>query len=307
MPACLDAEPPLHDVGGGHAAACLRAPEIAWGPLDSASVFPRPEPVVVAAADGAHPAPILSINGLVRHFPLTTGAVFKKQIGTVKAVDGIDLEIRSGEVLGLVGESGCGKSTTILEVLEMTAPQAGSIVVDGRDVATLSKAERLRPAPRRADRLPGSDGCPRPPARHRGHRRRAADRPRHLLVGPAGQGARAAELVGLEASMTAPLPPRFSGGQRQRVGIARALAPSPKLLVHDEPVSALDVSIQAGVMNLLEDLKVELGLSYLFVAHDLAVIRQIADTVAVMYLGRIWSPVASRTCSRGHDTLTPRR
>jgi peptide/nickel transport system ATP-binding protein len=286
VPACLDAEPPLHDVGGGHAAACVRAPEIAWGPMDASSVFPRPEPVTEVRPD-SEAAPILSITGLVRHFPLTVGAVFKKQVGTVKAVDGIDLEIRRGEVLGLVGESGCGKSTTILEVLEMTGPQGGSIVLDGHDVSTLSKSERLGmrrdvqivfqdPMAALDPRLTIEDIVGEPLTVHGTSAADRRARVRDLL-----------DLVGLEASMTSRYPHEFSGGQRQRVGIARALATNPKLLVLDEPVSALDVSIQAGVMNLLEDLKAELGLSYLFVAHDLAVVRQIADTVAVMYLGRI--------------------
>ena len=230
---------------------------------------------------------ILTVKGLVRHFPLTTGAVFKKQVGTVKAVDGIDLEIRTGEVLGLVGESGCGKSTTILEVLEMVGPQAGSITLAGRDVATLSKSDRLAlrkdvqivfqdPMAALDPRLTIEDVIGEPLTVHAVTRAERRARVAELL-----------ELVGLDPSMAGRYPHEFSGGQRQRVGIARALATNPKLLVLDEPVSALDVSIQAGVMNLLEDLKVELGLSYLFVAHDLAVVRQIADTVAVMYLGRI--------------------
>jgi peptide/nickel transport system ATP-binding protein len=249
-------------------------------------VFPRPEPIAVGGTD-RHREPILKVDGLVRHFPLTTGAVFKKQIGTVKAVDGIDLEIREGEVLGLVGESGCGKSTTILEVLEMTGPQAGTITVAGRDVARLSKADRLAmrkdvqvvfqdPMAALDPRLTIEDIVAEPLTVHGVPRTERRARVAELL-----------ELVGLEPVMASRYPHEFSGGQRQRVGIARALATSPRLLVLDEPVSALDVSIQAGIVNLLEDLKVRLDLSYLFVAHDLALVRQIADKVAVMYLGRI--------------------
>ncbi|MCW2846143.1 MAG: peptide transporter ATP-binding protein [Marmoricola sp.] len=285
--ACTTEEPPLLQLRGGHDAACIRAGEIESGVLHPSDVFPRPEPVAEGAKVVNERESILSINGLVKHFPLTAGMVFKKQIGTVKAVDGIDLEIRGGEVLGLVGESGCGKSTTILEVLEMTSPQVGSITIAGRDVAELSKAERLSmrkdvqivfqdPMAALDPRLTIEDIVGEPLTVHGTSRTERRRRVAELL-----------DLVGLEHTMAGRYPHEFSGGQRQRVGIARALATSPKLLVLDEPVSALDVSIQAGIMNLLEDLKLQLGLSYLFVAHDLAVVRQIADTVAVMYLGRI--------------------
>jgi peptide/nickel transport system ATP-binding protein len=285
--ACTTEEPPLVPLRGGRSAACIRATQIESGVLQASDVFPRPEPIADGVSVANERESILTIKGLVKHFPLTTGLVFKKQIGTVKAVDGIDLEIRGGEVLGLVGESGCGKSTTILEVLEMVGPQAGSITLAGRDVATLSKADRLSmredvqivfqdPMAALDPRLTIEDIVGEPLTVHDVSRAQRRARVAELL-----------ELVGLEASMAARYPHEFSGGQRQRVGIARALATNPKLLVLDEPVSALDVSIQAGVMNLLEDLKVQLGLSYLFVAHDLAVVRQIADTVAVMYLGRI--------------------
>ncbi len=285
--ACTTAEPPLIELHGGHSAACIRAGEIEAGTLQASDVFPRPEPVLADTQQASDREAILTVKGLVRHFPLTTGLVFKKQVGTVKAVDGIDLEIRSGEVLGLVGESGCGKSTTILEVLEMKGPQAGSITLAGRDVAGLSKSERLGmrkdvqivfqdPMAALDPRLTIEDIIGEPLTVHDASRAERRQRVAELL-----------DLVGLDSSMAARYPHEFSGGQRQRVGIARALATNPKLLVLDEPVSALDVSIQAGVMNLLEDLKVRLGLSYLFVAHDLAVVRQIADKVAVMYLGRI--------------------
>ncbi len=284
---CTTAEPPLLQLSGAHAAACVRAPELESGALTAADVFPRPAPVEDVVVDGERSEPILSIEGLVRHFPLTSGAVFKKQVGTVKAVDGIDLEIRRGEVLGLVGESGCGKSTTILEILELAGPQAGSITVSGTDVSKLSKQQRLAlrkdvqvvfqdPMAALDPRLTIEDIVGEPLTVHGASKTARRDRVADLL-----------DLVGLDHSMAGRYPHEFSGGQRQRLGIARALATEPKLLVLDEPVSALDVSIQAGVMNLLDDLKVELGLSYLFVAHDLAVVRQIADTVAVMYLGRI--------------------
>jgi peptide/nickel transport system ATP-binding protein len=285
--ACREDEPPLLQIGSDHSAACLRALEIEDGSLTVADVFPRPEPIVIGEKVVNERDLILKIDDLKKHFPLLTGAVFKKQIGTVKAVDGIDLEIRAGEVLGLVGESGCGKSTTILEILEMVGPEAGSIMVDGKNVATLTKDERLAmrkdvqivfqdPMAALDPRLTISDIIAEPLTVHNFTKAERHKRVSELL-----------DLVGMDASMSSRYPHEFSGGQRQRVGIARALATNPKLLILDEPVSALDVSIQAGVINLLEDLKVQLGLSYLFVAHDLAVVRQIADKVAVMYLGRI--------------------
>ena len=287
IPACRGTEPPLLSIGSDHEAACLRAPEIASGGLKAADVFPRPEPI--AEADMAHVEgrTVLEVTDIRRYFPLTKGAVFKKQIGTVKAVDGISFDIHEGEVLGLVGESGCGKSTTILEILELAKPQTGSIEIDGIDVSTLTKEQRLAkrkdiqvvfqdPMAALDPRLTIEDIIAEPLTVHR--------------VSSSEQRRRVAELldtVGLDASMGSRYPHEFSGGQRQRIGIARALATEPRLLILDEPVSALDVSIQAGVINLLEDLRARLGLSYLFVAHDLAVVRQMADKVAVMYLGRI--------------------
>ena len=287
IPACRGTEPPLLSIGSDHEAACLRAPEIASGGLKAADVFPRPEPI--AEADMAHVEgrTVLEVTDISRYFPLTKGAVFKKQIGTVKAVDGISFDIHEGEVLGLVGESGCGKSTTILEILELAKPQTGSIEIDGVDVSTFTKDQRLAkrkeiqvvfqdPMAALDPRFTIEDIVAEPLTVHKvpvdEQRRKVAE----LL-----------ETVGLDSSMGSRYPHEFSGGQRQRIGIARALATEPKLLILDEPVSALDVSIQAGVINLLEDLKARLGLSYLFVAHDLAVVRQMADKVAVMYLGRI--------------------
>ena len=284
---CREVEPEL--IGHGIAdtsAACHRADEIASGALTAAEIFPRPDPVVKRARDqdSAH---ILEVTDLQKHYPLLKGAVFKRQVGTVKAVDGIDLEIRAGQALGLVGESGCGKSTTIGEILEMVKPQKGSIVINGVDVASLTKKERLAlrkdvqvvfqdPMAAIDPRLPIADVIAEPLTVHR-----VPPAERHRKV------EEMLELVGLDPSMADRYPHEFSGGQRQRIGIARALVTNPRLLVLDEPVSALDVSVQAGVINLLEDLRDSLGLSYLFVAHDLAVVRQISDFVAVMYLGRI--------------------
>ena len=278
-----------------HVAACHRSDEIASGLLTRADVFPRPAPLAVQHSRARVEAePVLSVTGLVRHFPLTKGGVFSRQIGMVRAVDGVSFSIQAGQTLGLVGESGCGKSTTILEILEMTRPQAGRILIDGKDVSALSRAELLRlrkdvqivfqdPMAALDPRLPIGDIIGEPLTVHGVKPDARRNRVAELL-----------DLVGLDPQMADRYPHEFSGGQRQRIGIARALATNPRLIVLDEPVSALDVSIQAGVINLLEDLKEKLNLSYLFVAHDLAIVRQIADTVAVMYLGRIveYGPVA---------------
>ncbi|NYJ74446.1 dipeptide ABC transporter ATP-binding protein [Allobranchiibius huperziae] len=289
--ACSTAEPPLVQIGGtGPAArqvACVRADEFERGTLGIADVFPRPEPVPPEEQAQVKGTKILQVTDLKRHFPLTKGVVFRKTIGSVKAVDGITFDIEEKQVLGLVGESGCGKSTTILEILELARPQSGSIELNGVDVASLSSSNRLKlrgdvqvvfqdPMAAIDPRLSIEDIVSEPLTVLGASRSERSAKVRELL-----------ETVGLDPAMSGRYPHQFSGGQRQRIGIARALATDPKLLILDEPVSALDVSIQAGVINLLQDLKDSRGLSYLFVAHDLAVVRQIADVVAVMYLGRI--------------------
>ncbi len=215
------------------------------------------------------------------------GAVFKRRVGTVYAVDGLNFDIREGETLALVGESGCGKSSTLMEILGLEKPQRGGIQVMGKDVATLSKSDKFAlrrdmqivfqdPMSSLDPRMPVFDIIAEPLRTHRFSVHETTARVYELL-----------DLVGLNVEHATRFPAEFSGGQRQRIGIARALALEPKLLVLDEPVSALDVSIQAGVVNLLEELQAKLGLSYLFVAHDLSVVRHIADRVAVMYLGKI--------------------
>jgi peptide/nickel transport system ATP-binding protein len=230
---------------------------------------------------------VLEVTGLVKHYPLMAGAILRRRVGTVHAVDGVDFDVREAETLAIVGESGCGKTTTLLEVMNLVAPQAGRITIHGEDVAELGKARRraLRrdvqivfqdPMASLDPRLPVGATIAEPLTAFGHPRDEIGRRVRDLL-----------ELVGLDADDVDRYPQHFSGGQRQRIGIARALALEPKLLVLDEPVSALDVSIQAGVVNLLEELKGRLGLSYLFVAHDLAVVRHIADRVAIMYLGKI--------------------
>ncbi|MCZ2404321.1 ABC transporter ATP-binding protein [Paenarthrobacter sp. Z7-10] len=286
---CRKAEPALVAQPGDpfHSAACIRSAEISDGTLERADVFPRPQPVAAGIPVENAGAEVLSVNELVRHFPLMKGSVFKRQIGVVRAVDGVSFDLGAGQTLGLVGESGCGKSTTIMEVLELTKPQHGGIRVNGIDVAQLSKRDRLKmrkdiqvvfqdPMASIDPRLPIHDVIAEPLTVHGVSRKEQQRKVSQMM-----------ELVGLDPEMASRYPHEFSGGQRQRIGIARALVTAPKILVLDEPVSALDVSIQAGVINLLADLQQQLGLSYLFVAHDLAVVHHIADHVAVMYLGRI--------------------
>ncbi|MGN6502540.1 MAG: ABC transporter ATP-binding protein [Pseudolysinimonas sp.] len=287
LPKCHEVEPTLQPHGRDiqHTSACHRADEIASGALTPPQIFPRPEPL--AAGARAQGETVLTVENLVKHFPLMRGGVFRRRIGTVRAVDGVSFEVQAGRTLAIVGESGCGKTTTILELMELTAPQSGRIVLEGRDIATLSRSDRreLRsdiqivfqdPAAAVDPRLPVGEVIAEPLLAQGVSRQAREQRVAELL-----------DLVGLDASMADRYPHEFSGGQRQRIGIARGLATDPKVLVLDEPVSALDVSIQAGVINLLQDLRDQLGLSLVFVAHDLAVVRQIADDVAVMYLGRI--------------------
>jgi peptide/nickel transport system ATP-binding protein/oligopeptide transport system ATP-binding protein len=247
-------------------------------------------PVTERVHDGAPGRePILTVRGLEKHFPIKGGGLIKRTVGAVRAVDGVDLDLYPGEVLGLVGESGCGKSTTGRAILNLQPATAGSVVFQGRDIAGMSR-KQMRPLRRDIQlvfqdpyaslnpRLPVFDIVAEPLIIHGLTKDNTELRARvRQLV----------ETVGLNPEHTNRYPSEFSGGQRQRIGIARALALQPKVLVLDEPVSALDVSIQAGVINLLEDLKNDFGLSYLFIAHDLSVVRHISDRIAVMYLGRI--------------------
>jgi peptide/nickel transport system ATP-binding protein len=232
---------------------------------------------------------LLEVKGLEVHFPITEGLLFERRVGAVQAVDGVDLEIERGETLGLVGESGCGKSTASKAILRLVEPTAGSVTFDGQEVTKLG-GEDLRRLRRRMQMIfqdPYSSLDPRQsvasilsePIRIHDLERDGGSvdgRVRELL-----------EVVGLPAEAGSRYPHEFSGGQRQRIGIARALAVRPDLIIADEPVSALDVSIQAQVINLLEELQEEFGLTYLVVAHDLAVVRHISDQIAVMYLGKI--------------------
>ena len=258
---------------------------------DSASV---PTPASAPEPDGgthpaaADPEALLVIEDVRKHFPIKRGIFIKKQVGAVKAVDGVTFSLRRGDTLGLVGESGCGKSTTGRVITKLHEPTSGSIRFDGRELAHLNVSE-MRPV-RRDIQMIFQDPF-------------SSLNPRHTVGAIVGapfkiQGTKTEhgiksevqallERVGLNPEHYNRYPHEFSGGQRQRIGVARAIALRPKLIVCDEPVSALDVSIQAQVVNLLEDLQSEYDLAYIFIAHDLSVVRHIADRVAVMYLGKI--------------------
>ncbi|SDS33520.1 ABC transporter ATP-binding protein [Microlunatus soli] len=272
-----------------HQAACIRSDEIrAGGMINDEPVYPVPEiPDGELATVPREQRPVvLGVDNLIKEFPLLKGAVLKRRVGTVYAVNGISFDIREGETMAIVGESGCGKTTTLLEIMDLADQPNGDIQVAGRSVSTLSRRETR--ALRRDLQIVFQDpmGALDPrltvfdiiaePLRSFGYSSADIEARVDELM----------ELVGLNVEHSDRFPAAFSGGQRQRIGIARALSSNPKVIVLDEPVSALDVSIQAGVINLLDELKAKLGLSYLFVAHDLSVVRHIADRVGVMYLGK---------------------
>ncbi len=231
---------------------------------------------------------LMHVKDLVKHFPITQGIVIQRQVGAVRAVDGISFDVHKGETLGLVGESGCGKSTTGRTILQLYRPTSGDVVFDDVNLVTL-KGNDLRKMRRKMQmifqdpyaslnpRMTISEIVGEPLIVHQvASGKEVEQRVEHLL-----------ELVGLSPTFANRFPHEFSGGQRQRIGVARALALQPSFIVCDEPISALDVSIQAQVVNLLEDLQQQFGLTYLFIAHDLSMVRHISDRVAVMYLGVI--------------------
>ncbi|MGH3753201.1 MAG: dipeptide ABC transporter ATP-binding protein [Pseudonocardiaceae bacterium] len=280
---CRTTEPDLAPVSSTHLCACHRAdqPRV----LDAERANPGRNNSVLHPERGA--AVVLRVEGMGRHYPVLKGTILRRRVGTVRAVDGVSFELRERETLGLVGESGCGKTSTLMEILSLAAPPTGRIEVLGTDVSALDRRRRRQlrrdlqvvfqdPIASLDPRLPVFDVLAEPLSTHGVPGAEIRRRVPELL-----------HLVGLRPEHASRYPAEFSGGQRQRIGIARALALDPKVLVLDEPVSALDVSIQAGVVNLLEELQARLGLALLFVAHDLAVVRHIADRVAVMYLGKI--------------------
>jgi oligopeptide transport system ATP-binding protein len=232
--------------------------------------------------------PLLDVRNLVMHFPLTQGIIFQKKVGAVQAVDGVSLSVKKGETLGLVGESGCGKSTTGRAILQLYKPTAGEVIFNGQDLTKLNGGD-MRKMRRHLQMIFQDPYASLNPRMTVGS---IVSEPMqiHNLVPKNQRNQRVQELlqtVGLNPYFANRYPHEFSGGQRQRIGIARALAANPDFIVCDEPVSALDVSIQAQIVNLLEDLQNEFGLTYLFIAHDLSVVRHISDRVAVMYLGKI--------------------
>ncbi|WP_422745715.1 dipeptide ABC transporter ATP-binding protein [Mycobacterium sp. WMMD1722] len=281
---CRTAEPELVHVAEGHRAACIRTEHVAG--RSAPDVYGVSTAAPSAEQTGDTPT-VLRVRDLVKTYTLTKGVVFRRTIGEVRAVDGISLELQQGRTLGIVGESGSGKTTTLHQILELAPPQSGSIEVLGSDVATLNARSRraLRadlqvvfqdPVAALDPRLPVFEVLAEPLTAN------GFDR--------AGIDARVAELldiVGLRREDAGRYPAEFSGGQKQRIGIARALATQPKILALDEPVSALDVSIQAGIINLLLDLQQQFGLSYLFVSHDLSVVRHLAHRVVVLYQGAV--------------------
>jgi peptide/nickel transport system ATP-binding protein len=285
-PLCASQDPALRDVGAGHASACHFTDEVAQLLADTAPgkqpALPNGAPVAVGPA-----TPLLQVQDLKVFFPIKAG-ILRRRVGWVRAVDGVSLVVHAGETVGLVGESGCGKTTTGRAIMGLIPKSGGRVLFDGQDITGLQR-EGMRRVRRNMQYIfqdPYSSLNPvlsvgdivAEPLRIHGQ---------YDELGGARWVAELFELVGLSRTMINRYPQEFSGGQRQRIGIARALALKPRLLILDEPVAALDVSIQAQVINLLQDLQRELSLAYLFIAHDLSVVRHISDRVTVMYLGRI--------------------
>lgn len=283
---CRAAEPELlpMDSSAGHRAACIRTERVVG--RSAADIYGVSTAPPDMPPDAEAPV-VLRVDDLVKTYKLTKGVVFRRQVGEVRAVDGVSFELEQGRTLGIVGESGSGKSTTLHQILQLTAPEGGAIEVLGNDVAKLDRQGRraLRgdlqvvfqdPVASLDPRLPVFDVLAEP-LQANGFNKRERDERVGELLG----------IVGLQRDDATRYPAEFSGGQKQRIGIARALALQPKILALDEPVSALDVSIQAGIINLLLDLQQRFGLSYLFVSHDLSVVRHLAHRVVVMYKGTV--------------------
>ena len=282
---CHTAEPELQPVGPGHQVACIRSDHVAG--RSAAEIYGVSTARLRDTGAALEEPVVLRVSDLVKTYTLTKGVVLRRRIGEVRAVDGVSFELHQGRTLGIVGESGSGKSTTLHQILDLTTPQAGTIEVLGSDVATLDRRGRkaLRgdlqvvfqdPVASLDPRLPVFDVLAEPLRANGFDKSSTSDRVGELLA-----------VVGLRREDAERYPAEFSGGQKQRIGIARALALQPKILALDEPVSALDVSIQAGIINLLLDLQEQFGLAYLFVSHDLSVVKHLAHRVAVMHKGTI--------------------
>ena len=282
---CRTAEPELLEVAPDHRAACIRTDQVAG--RSAAQIYGVSTEPPETFEDDVDPEVVLRVRDLVKTYKLTKGVVFRRQVGEVRAVDGVSFELQQGRTLGIVGESGSGKSTTLHQILELTTPQSGSIEVLGTDISTLDSRSRRAvrgdlqavfqdPVASLDPRLPVFEVLAEPLSANGFGKKEIDERVAELLG-----------VVGLRREDASRYPAEFSGGQKQRIGIARALALQPKILALDEPVSALDVSIQAGIINLLLDLQEQFGLSYLFVSHDLSVVKHLAHRVAVMYKGTI--------------------
>jgi peptide/nickel transport system ATP-binding protein len=289
---CRKTEPELLPIeaGEGHLVSCHHMDEIRDKHLTYADVYPALEPLLPKWADvprDKRPV-VLEVKDLVKTFPIQGKGLIRRNKGTMTAVDHASFTIHEGETLALVGESGSGKSTTLMQIMDLVVPEEGTITVLGKQTSELKSARDRRELRRNLQiifqdpmssldpRMPIYDVLAEPLEAQGWDKNKINKRIGELMY-----------LVGINPDYVDRFPSQFSGGQRQRIAIARALATSPKLLLLDEPIASLDVSIQAGIINLLEDLQVQLKISYLFVAHDLAVIRHISDTVAVMHLGKI--------------------
>ena len=285
---CQEENPPVVTIAPDHYAACWEWQTVREKAKKGAQVKPVKAASITGEA-GQEPAAatLLEVHNLKKHFPVRQGTL-RRQVGAVKAVDGVSFTVKRGETLGLVGESGCGKSTTGETILHLLEPTGGQVIFDGQDITRLN-AKELRQLRRRMQMIFQDPYSSLNPRRNvSGIISEGLEI--HNIGSKAERRERVAELmklVGLNPYFASRYPHEFSGGQRQRIGIARALATSPSFIIADEPISALDVSIQAQIVNLLDDLKNALGLTYLFIAHDLSMVRYLSDRVAVMYLGRI--------------------
>ena len=283
---CVNEEPPLQEIATLRRSACWESERVN---RSGRGVITKINPAAEETGSATGDRPLLEVTDLAVHFPVTRGFIFERRVGSIKAVDGISFTIKPRDTFGLVGESGSGKTTTGRAIIQLTRPTSGRVSFEGTELTELG-GTRLRSVRRKIGMVfQDSYGAlnPRMPAGKivgepiRAHRLHSSGREYDRMV------ADLFEAVGLNRSMVSRYPHEFSGGQRQRIGVARALASRPSFIICDEPVSALDVSIQAQIINLLEDLQTEYGVAYLFIAHDLSVVRHISDRVAVMYLGKI--------------------